>query len=1156
MNYCFFYSVLTTVTTDELMSLQSEHLTTLSETTFCTQRDDSVGSTAKVKIDYLTSIGLNDLKWDHLQLNWHLRSSLLSGILPGPYWFTDYLTKCKSNTGGNVARLVVHVFVKHRQETIQSGVLETLKKAHPHAKNSQANISHIVQAVTYGFNALFYFEAKLSSGGQSKDELEMLMHLEAKRVFAGITPSSDKQNIGISTKQDEIFLDKVTFNFYSDGQFNVGAKDNYLAILKKLQDRLNSSFNPNQFAPVEITLLPMNSERPIVDLEPDILREIILLKGQMASLIYKYRQLTTVMHQGERDEESGRDRIPHLSDRVGEFKKLVIDDYFQHISSTIKRVVISYRKNNTGADSKREIQEIRCQLKNISEWLLLRQWELHIMKILLEPVKECKIAWVNDFNTSLKDSDGNKQRSEVFMFQTNEEKDEIMTRFKGGEQQIATVFQIFSANNEERESLRKQLKDFCESSGQSTDCKCYLSTSKSKKNGTIFTMDCKQPREETRSEYESSSAGNIRVTRQTKAKQSQNIIKNNVSANNLTGAVDNNVASADSGKKETISIEKTNLLPFSGQNRSQAAEQKNSELLIREESPTEPSSIAGATNIKSAACDEITKINSIRHYDDICRTRTQSKVANEYAQRSKLLKNGEPSIYELVAVEKSCKNQEIRWFEIGQSNTTNAPIQGESSSHKVLMLMGATGAGKSTLINGIINYVLGVEWDDPFRFCIVNEVAQGRNQAFSQTTSVTAYTIHHVEGMKIPYSITLIDTPGFGDTRGLERDEEINSLIRHFLMHPETQKDFSSVTAICLVASSAETRLTPIQQYILESVVSIFGNDIRDNIRLLVTFADGMKPPVLEAIREANIPGLSDKGKSIEYQQFNNSALYAHNKPSGASKIPSVDQNYWELGTENFQEFFKKLDNMSGQQLKRTQQVISYGKNLEELQREIHRTLKACYVKLEKIERLNSNLISYNKQIFDNRYFRQKQAATIKETKDCNYNEVAYNCAICQKTCKTGGWIPTLFSSSHCNICKCNRSYHENQNFYWQSYVIEEEVIDHEMKTKYEQNVSKKQELEKELDVLQSQLGEAKNDIHKYFKGIEHISGKLKSLALSGKFATVIEYVDKIKVQLEQEKPSGYSARIKVLDEILKLYNVCEITPNPAYKQPRKSTNV
>lgn len=35
------------------------------------------------------------------------------------------------------------------------------------------------------------------------------------------------------------------------------------------------------------------------------------------------------------------------------------------------------------------------------------------------------------------------------------------------------------------------------------------------------------------------------------------------------------------------------------------------------------------------------------------------------------------------------------------------------------MLVGATGSGKSTLVDGIVNYVMGVDFDDSFRFTLI-----------------------------------------------------------------------------------------------------------------------------------------------------------------------------------------------------------------------------------------------------------------------------------------------------------------------------------------------------------------------------------------------------------------------------------------------------
>lgn len=38
---------------------------------------------------------------------------------------------------------------------------------------------------------------------------------------------------------------------------------------------------------------------------------------------------------------------------------------------------------------------------------------------------------------------------------------------------------------------------------------------------------------------------------------------------------------------------------------------------------------------------------------------------------------------------------------------------------KTIMLVGATGSGKTTLVDGIVNYAMGVSFDDPFRFTLV-----------------------------------------------------------------------------------------------------------------------------------------------------------------------------------------------------------------------------------------------------------------------------------------------------------------------------------------------------------------------------------------------------------------------------------------------------
>lgn len=43
----------------------------------------------------------------------------------------------------------------------------------------------------------------------------------------------------------------------------------------------------------------------------------------------------------------------------------------------------------------------------------------------------------------------------------------------------------------------------------------------------------------------------------------------------------------------------------------------------------------------------------------------------------------------------------------------------QTELEKTIMLVGATGSGKSTLVDGIVNYVMGVSFEDPFRFTLL-----------------------------------------------------------------------------------------------------------------------------------------------------------------------------------------------------------------------------------------------------------------------------------------------------------------------------------------------------------------------------------------------------------------------------------------------------
>jgi hypothetical protein len=61
------------------------------------------------------------------------------------------------------------------------------------------------------------------------------------------------------------------------------------------------------------------------------------------------------------------------------------------------------------------------------------------------------------------------------------------------------------------------------------------------------------------------------------------------------------------------------------------------------------------------------------------------------------------------------------------------------------------------------------------------------------------------------------------------------------------------IDAICFLAQAGAPRLTPTQTYVFDKILSIFGKDIKENISVLFTFADGQKPQALSSLRKAGI---------------------------------------------------------------------------------------------------------------------------------------------------------------------------------------------------------------------------------------------------------------------------------------------------------------
>ena len=230
---------------------------------------------------------------------------------------------------------------------------------------------------------------------------------------------------------------------------------------------------------------------------------------------------------------------------------------------------------------------------------------------------------------------------------------------------------------------------------------------------------------------------------------------------------------------------------------------------------------------------------------------------------------------------------------------------------KKIIIMGETGAGKSTLVDAFINYAVGVQMEDSFRFkLVVDEDERGKDQSISQTTEISGY---HIKDTLLDFPIQIWDTPGFGDTRGIKRGEEIKQQINELLKI----EDFCH--AVCFVVKANVNRLTDAQEYIIDRVLLFFGKEAQENIYVLATYADDSRPDVLHALEKCNNYPFDEN----RWFAFNNGNLF---KPTSERKKYST--GYWEDTNDNMTRLFDRIGEIHPFSLTSTKVVIEQREDL------------------------------------------------------------------------------------------------------------------------------------------------------------------------------------------------------------------------------------
>ena len=439
-----------------------------------------------------------------------------------------------------------------------------------------------------------------------------------------------------------------------------------------------------------------------------------------------------------------------------------------------------------------------------------------------------------------------------------------------------------------------------------------------------------------------------------------------------------------------------------------------------------------------------------------------------------------------------------------------------------LLLIGETGSGKTTLLDAFVNYLNAIEFTDNWRWKLVDETHLNHlSGGESKTSEMVTYYINDHQNK---FNVRIIDTPGFGDTKGINVDDQITYKFEALF------KEISEIDYILLTIKSTETRLKAGSKYVYDRVQQIFGKDAKDRFILMCTFADGKPPLCLDTIKDFHFE---------KYFTFNNSALYS---PSHNADVTT--KFFWKMAMESVKHFLTYIIerdspplslNLSKQNLEQRNYLLESINSSQIAMRESFEELENAKINYENI-RLNK------KKIEDNGSYTQQESRTRYISTDLNdYYQLCQNCqTTCCQACKwPAGNLEsqcTYFNNgNNCPKCvgKCPKSAHIRQNKLVVKETYSETVT---LKCKKDEFDKGQKNFNFFKALLKGSVERIENSISKTWKSAQEIKNsikKLEEIALQPKLFTNEEFYNQMIKQEEEKREKGWQQRVEGLKQIL-----------------------
>ena len=355
-----------------------------------------------------------------------------------------------------------------------------------------------------------------------------------------------------------------------------------------------------------------------------------------------------------------------------------------------------------------------------------------------------------------------------------------------------------------------------------------------------------------------------------------------------------------------------------------------------------------------------------------------------------------------------------------------------------------------------------------------------------------------------------MDTPGFGDDKGLEHDDFTMTQIQTFLDRNETCI-VDDLASVALVIPSSTTQLTKENEYVLNETLNLFAKNLEHNVSPIFTFTEDFELPAIEMLTRTKI-------ECAKNFKIDNSAVYECKDNSSAELA-------WKLSFLSFRAYFEHLEGLIPVSLKDSRFALHERDRLHFVLEDVRKQIQKMTEHLMTMEKILDHVEDTIDASLESDEFRIRtpsQRHVISEVE-----RMALNCNICKHTCQRRvlWFVPIRFHAAFnrkgkCRVCdkKCDKKHHVIEPKIYAPVTGEELLLGEQLYQQYRQSDTEEISKQVLLERMEKEYRNMKDDLQYNIARVSIIFRNLEQVAMRNENVSELEHIQHL---ISQELKSG-----------------------------------